>query len=42
MSNDGLTKGEIVWALLMVMLVIGIPILATLWANCILLDEICS
>ena len=41
-DKDGLSKGEIMWAMLMVVLVIGIPIIATLWANCVLLDEICS
>tara|TARA_Y100000310_G_scaffold315328_1_gene365727 strand:+ start:488 stop:619 length:132 start_codon:yes stop_codon:yes gene_type:complete len=41
-DKDGLGKGEIIWAMLMVALVIGIPIVATLWANCVLLDEICS
>ncbi len=41
-DKDGMSKGEIIWALLMIALVIGIPILLTLYANCIMLDEICS
>jgi len=41
-KDAGLSKGEIIWAMAMVVLVIGIPVIATLWANCVLLDEICS
>ena len=41
-EEEGMGIGEIIWALCMVILIIGIPVLLTLYANCVMLDEICS
>ena len=49
MSNDdskvpqegAMSRGEILWALAMIVIILGLPIVAVLWGNCIMLEEIC-
>ena len=39
--EGGMTKSEILWAMGMIVIILGLPIVAVLWGNCIMLEEIC-